>query len=370
MSMNFVDIASYQATLDLNNINYDGVAIKATEGTGYVNPDCDMHYQEAKAAGKKRAVYHFFDFGVDAIAQANYFVDNCEGYIREAVFVLDWEGSGVADIGQAIAFLNQVEARIGYKPAIYMSQYVENTYDWTQVVNNNNGLWLARYSNWELVNHAQDWDMSQAGTPPNVVHWPFYFMWQWTSTGLLSGYAGNLDCDIAYLTGDQWDAYAGVQVAAPAAPTTTVAPVQETTTEATTTASTTVNSTTTQPQETTTVAPPTSATTVSTTTLINDPLPPVVSTTSTWVPAKGVGWDVHQGVTLLEAVAVRSLNTFWQAFLATFAATALGLVSNALSIHTISDAKAFVVSLVVAVGAAALSELKNTIKPPTEVTVK
>jgi GH25 family lysozyme M1 (1,4-beta-N-acetylmuramidase) len=68
MSMNFVDIASYQATLDLNNINYDGVAIKATEGTGYVNPDCDMHYQEAKAAGKKRAVYHFFDFGVDAIA--------------------------------------------------------------------------------------------------------------------------------------------------------------------------------------------------------------------------------------------------------------------------------------------------------------
>lgn len=250
MAMNVVDVSSYQASLNLANIRYDGVAIKATEGISYVNPDCDKHYQEAKAQGKKRAVYHFFDFSVDAVAQANYFVDNCIGYIHDAIFVLDWEGSGVADISAAVAFLRQVEARIGYKPAIYMSQWVENSYNWSEVVSNNNGLWIARYSNWELVNHASDWDMSQAGQAPSVTHWPFYFMWQWTSTGLLSGYAGNLDCNIAYLTPDQWDKYAGVlpppppttttpTTAAPpeppapdpapveAAPTTTVAPVNQ-----------------------------------------------------------------------------------------------------------------------------------------------
>ena len=34
-------------------------------------------------------------------------------------------------------------------------------------------------------------------------------MWQWTSTGRLSGYDGNLDCDIFYGDGSTWDAYVG-----------------------------------------------------------------------------------------------------------------------------------------------------------------
>lgn len=264
MSMNVIDISSYQGSLNLDNINYDGVAIKATEGTGYVNPYCDTHYQEAKRRGKKRAVYHFYDFGLDPVDQANYFVNNCMGYIRDAIFVLDWEGSGVADVSQAIRFLQQVEARTGVKCAIYMSQWVENTYDWSWAVNNNNGLWIARYSNWELNNHAHDWDMSNAGQAPSITHWPFYFMWQWTSTGLLNGYAGNLDCDIAYLNGDQWDAYAGV--VPPTTTTTTTAP-PPTTTETTT-------ATPVEPEPTTTEAPTTTSTTT-------NPLPEVTTTTTT-----------------------------------------------------------------------------------------
>lgn len=215
MAMNGIDISSYQSDLDLNNISYDFVLIKATESLSYVNPACDFHFQEAKAAGKKRAIYHFFDFNADAEAQANYFVDNCAGYIRDAIFVLDWEGSGVSDVAAALRFLRQVEARIGYKPAIYMSEWVENNYDWSSVVNNNNGLWAAKYSDYEIDNN---YDMSNAGKAPNVVHWPFYFMWQWTSKGHLSGYAGDLDCDIAYLDGNSWDLYAGVQQAPAPAP--------------------------------------------------------------------------------------------------------------------------------------------------------
>lgn len=254
MALNVIDISSYQGDLNLSSLaRYDGVVIKATEGTGYVNPDCDKHYQEAKEQAKKRAVYHFYDFGLDPVAQANYFVDNCRGYIHDAIFVLDWEGEGVADVGQALAFLKQVEARIGYKPAIYMSQYVENNYDWSPVVNNNNGLWIARYSNWELVNHAHDWDMSQAGQAPILKHWPFYFMWQWTSMGLLSGYAGNLDCDIAYLTPDQWDKYAGYQAPAPTTTTTTTSTTS--TTSTTTAAPEPPAPTTTEAPATTTVAP-------------------------------------------------------------------------------------------------------------------
>lgn len=231
MAMNGLDIASYQSSLNLLNISYDFVMIKATEGVSYVNPFCDVHYQEAKANGKKRAIYHFFDFTVDAIAQANFFVDNCAGYIHDAIFVLDWEGAHVDRLGDAMLFLRQVEQRIGYKPAIYMSEYVENHYDWADIARLSYGLVLAKYSDYEIDNN---YDMSKAGVAPSCVHWPFYFMWQWTSKGHLNGYAGDLDCDVAYLTPEQWDLYAGVQAAAPA-PLPVTEPVTEPTTTTTTT---------------------------------------------------------------------------------------------------------------------------------------
>lgn len=205
MAMNGIDVSSFQASLDLGAISYDFVAIKATQGTDYVNPYCDAQFQKAKAQGKKLAVYHYAD-GNDAVAEADWFVDNCAGYIRQAIFVLDWEGQGVEYTQWALDFLRHVESRIGYKPAIYMSEYVVNSYDWSAVVANDNGLWAAKYSDYEIDNN---YDMSNAGKMPDVKWWSFYFMWQWTSKGHLDGYAGDLDCDIAYLTPAQWDAYAG-----------------------------------------------------------------------------------------------------------------------------------------------------------------
>jgi lysozyme len=363
MAMNGIDISSYQSGLNLGNVSYDFVLIKATEGVSYVNPMCDTHFQEAKAAGKKRAVYHFTNFG-DAIAEANFFVDNCVGYIRDAIFVLDWEGAGVGATDWALRFLQQVESRIGYKPAIYMSEWVENHYDWSAVVANDNGLWAAKYADYEIDNN---YDMSNAGQPVNLVHWPFYFMWQWTSKGRLNGYAGDLDCDIAYLNGNQWDAYAGVQQAPEqTTTTTTTAPVvPEPTTTTTTTAAV---EPTPPPTSTTTTTQPTTTTTV-----INDPLPPVttkppVVTPKPTYPPVLIGNEVQQTVSLGEAVLARAVKTFMQTFLAIFVPTITGLTSGLLSVHTLSDLKAFALSTALAVIAAALSAVTNTLSPPKEVT--
>jgi lysozyme len=382
--MNGIDISSYQGSLDLNNISYDFVLIKATEGVSYVNPMCDTHFQEAKAAGKKRALYHFTNFG-NPIAEADFFVDNCAGYIRDAIFVLDWEGSSVGATDWALEFLQHVESRIGYKPAIYMSEWVENHYDWTAVVGNDNGLWIAKYSDYEIDNN---YDMSGAGQPPNLLHWPFYFMWQWTSKGRLNGYAGDLDCDIAYLDAQQWDLYAGFQQPTTTT-TTTEAPAVETSTTTTTTVGNPVpDQTDTQHQ----AAGPTTTTTTTVaagTTVINDPMrptttpidyppvddPPVNIPVTVNTPKVVVNsprpFELPPAVTtqisLFEAVGRRAFNTFWQAFVATFGASLTGVASGVLNIYSFSDAKAFALSVVVAALAAALSALKNTLNPPTEV---
>ena len=51
--------------------------------------------------------------------------------------------------------------------------------------------------------------MSNAGNKPNVKWWKFYAMWQWTSSGRITGYKGNLDCDAFYGDEVTWVKYAG-----------------------------------------------------------------------------------------------------------------------------------------------------------------
>lgn len=52
MSMNGIDIASYQTGIDLNVVPCDFVIIKTTQGTSYITPDYNRAYQQTKATGK------------------------------------------------------------------------------------------------------------------------------------------------------------------------------------------------------------------------------------------------------------------------------------------------------------------------------
>lgn len=206
--MKGIDISSWQAGLDAGKIPADFVIIKATEGTGYVNPNCDQHYQQAAAAGKKLGVYHFARNGSnDAIAEADFFVDNIQGYIKHAMLILDWEdGGNVGDVAWARRWLDRVQERTGVKPLIYMSESVVNSHDWSSVAGADYGLWVAKYRDMAI---DFNYDMSQAGTPPSVKYWDGYAMWQWTSSGRLDGWGGNLDCNEFYGDAEAWDKYAG-----------------------------------------------------------------------------------------------------------------------------------------------------------------
>lgn len=206
MSLKGIDVSSWQAGLNTGTINADFVIVKATEGTGYVNPTCDPMYQAAKAAGKKVGVYHFARNSVNsADAEADFFVKNVQGYIKQAVLVLDWEDA-THDVAWALRWLQQVEAKTGVKPLIYMSESVVNSHDWSSVANAGYGLWVAKYRDYAA---DYNYDMAGAGATPSVKYWPFYAMWQWSSAGRLDGWGGNLDVNEFYGDGAAWDKYAG-----------------------------------------------------------------------------------------------------------------------------------------------------------------
>ena len=75
MALNGIDISNWQSGINLAVVPCDFVVIKATEGTGYVNPDYERAYRQAKTAGKCLGIYHYASGG-NIQAEAEYFLKN------------------------------------------------------------------------------------------------------------------------------------------------------------------------------------------------------------------------------------------------------------------------------------------------------
>lgn len=200
-----IDVSNHQRGMDLSKVDCDFVIIKATEGKSYVDPSCDTFFQQALSLGKKLGVYHFANNSDNTPEQeADWFVNNTKGYIGKAIPVLDWEDNVKSDVAWALKWLQLVEQAYGCKPLIYMSESTVNSYNWSSVANANYGLWVAKYRD---KSADYNYDMSNAGRNPAVRHWKFYALWQWTSSGRLDGYNGNLDCNVFYGDKEAWDKY-------------------------------------------------------------------------------------------------------------------------------------------------------------------
>lgn len=193
-----VDEASWQEGIDNTILDCDAVIVKATQGTTYVNPICDSLYQAAKSAGKLLGVYHYASGG-NPEAEAEFFINNVQGYLHEAILVLDWESGDNAAWGDSswvARFCAHVVALTGINPMIYVQRSAAN-----QCVGlGDYGIWLAEYPDYAV----RGWD---AYYPPNYSG--DYAMHQFTSSGAISGWSGPLDLSLFFGDANAWRAYAG-----------------------------------------------------------------------------------------------------------------------------------------------------------------
>lgn len=214
-----LDLSTWQA-VGTGDGDYDFIICKATEGVGYTDPKCDGHYQRAKSQGKLLGVYHFARPGYnDPISEADWFVHEIQGYIGEAVLVLDWEVEDVGNVSWAKKWLDRVKELTGVKPIIYMSGSVVNSYDWSPVVAGDYGLWIAYWPN--EYQYGQGWPTDPDQMTYPIGKWPFWAIWQFSSRN------GTLDCDVANMTRDGWMKYAAKNGQAEPAPTPAPAPKPE-----------------------------------------------------------------------------------------------------------------------------------------------
>ena len=202
MAMNGIDISNYQKGLNLASVPCDFVIVKATEGTYMVQDTCDPWVQEAKRLGKKWGFYHFAGGG-DAIAEADFFVKNCSNYFGEGIPVLDYEMYGRKGTAWVKRFLDRVYEKTKVRCMVYTSRSVLTEENWGAIAPNH-ALWVAQYPNYNHTGYQSD-PWFPAGS---IGAFKFVTMHQYTSSGRLSGWNGNLDLNIAYLDRNGWDAIA------------------------------------------------------------------------------------------------------------------------------------------------------------------
>ena len=160
----------------------DFVIVKATQGTNYVNPYCDKAIQRCIKDEKLWGFYHYAT-GKTPETEAQYFYNQCKGYIKKGIPALDWESIQNPSFGDkewCLRFVNEFHRLSGVYPIIYIQKSALS-----QAANcaSKCGLWVA------------SWGVSHPG---NCSPWETFTIWQWTSNN------EKLDENYANLTREGW----------------------------------------------------------------------------------------------------------------------------------------------------------------------
>jgi GH25 family lysozyme M1 (1,4-beta-N-acetylmuramidase) len=207
--MNFIDISNWQNGIDLAELfkrnALDGVIVKATENTGYTNPNFKTWAAWLTEHDKPWGVYHFCA-GADANAEAKHFYATVRHYIGKCVPFADYE----ADVLQKgttwlKTFLDEFYALSGVQPLIYCSQSVTQEQNFSAIAREGHKLWVAQYADFQPVYGFLDKPWHNGSVAP----FNGYVMQQYTSCGVLDGWRAYLDFDKFYGTPDDWKALCG-----------------------------------------------------------------------------------------------------------------------------------------------------------------
>lgn len=189
MSIYTVDVYSGSADSIIQDVHAQGVIVKATQGTGYVNPRCNHQWDLAGQLGKLRGLYHYAGGG-NPEAEAQFFINNIKNYVGQGILILDWESyqnSAWGDTNWSLRFVTEVHRLTGVWPLIY----VQESALW-QVANCAKycGVWVAKYASMTWYS----WDLPNM----NVSSGAFQFLTGWQYTG------GDMDRSIFYLDENGW----------------------------------------------------------------------------------------------------------------------------------------------------------------------
>lgn len=201
-----VDVAAYQhpggAPINWSQVAQAGIsfaAVKATEGTYYQNPYALSDIVTAQAAGLSVGAYAFAipngnGGSGSAVAQADYLVSYLGSLSTNVPVMLDIEFNPYAGgtcyglsstqlVSWVSAFSAEVLAKTGHAPYVYTAQGFWDPCTGGSAAVATDPLWVANYTT--------------AASPALPAGWANWTVWQYSSTGTVSGIdaPGSTDLD-------------------------------------------------------------------------------------------------------------------------------------------------------------------------------
>ena len=192
-----LDVSRWQATINWPLVKAAGekfVVMKATEGTGYVDPNYAINRAGAMGVGIPMAAYHFASPDTsanEAVLEADHYVAVAGLTAGNLLPALDLEQTGgltpAALQVWVRSWLDEVTAKLGIQPMIYVSPSF-----WSTRVANNTSIALAGYKVLWIAN----WGVTSPTVPANNWSGNGYTFWQYTDCGHVAGITtGCVDLD-------------------------------------------------------------------------------------------------------------------------------------------------------------------------------
>ena len=185
--MKIIDISHWNGTIDFSKVKKDGyeaVIMKCTQGVAMFDNTFAKNKANARKAGLLCGFYHFANGG-DVAKEADWFMKNVGELQEGELLVLDFEIDIAKPAEWCKAWLDRVSSKMGFKPLLYSNEARIKAIDFKIVSDADYGLWIAKYGDND--------DKAEANEVPNTDEWKFYAIWQFSSTGKVSGISGRVD---------------------------------------------------------------------------------------------------------------------------------------------------------------------------------
>lgn len=177
-----IDVSRYQGMINWEMVATEEISyayMKATEGATLVDVTYHRNIKEARKHGISVGSYHFYRPNISIDAQFDNLTSTVLKEDQDLVPIIDIEHRGSVSEDQFISdlriFIERVAAHYGKKPLLYT---------------------FHNFYNKHLVGQFPDYHFMIAryrSDAPTLNDYKEYIMWQYTSSGSISGIRGNVD---------------------------------------------------------------------------------------------------------------------------------------------------------------------------------
>jgi GH25 family lysozyme M1 (1,4-beta-N-acetylmuramidase) len=204
-----IDVSLWRGAIQWSEVPKDEGNIrfaitKATDGIGWTDPTFDVNWVGMRRAGLVRGSFHFYQPGIDAEAQADYYLGVMDGLLHDfdLPLILDVEPTkfNISTWGKLSSqehakrlrrCLDRIHAGSGRKPILYTNPNTWQTYFKHSKAFTDYPLWLANYTDGQPLAPAENWGGKG------------WTLWQFTEDGTARGV--NPPVDVNWFNGSMED---------------------------------------------------------------------------------------------------------------------------------------------------------------------